>query len=168
MKSGFSRWNNALEHFTKHEATSTHKEAVLKIKSAASVNIGAILDAKTKEQQLRRQRTLKKHLSSVRYLARQGLAFRGHDEKEGNMMQLLQMWSVHDVDIEQWLREGKYLSHVIINEQIKLMGDHVLREILSEIKSCIFYAIQADEATDVTCNEQMCFSPLGEQRIRDI
>ena len=73
-------------------------------------------------------------------------------------MQLLQMWSVHDVDIEQWLREGKYLSHVIINEQIKLMGDHVLCEMLSEIKSCIFYVIQADEATDVACNEQMCVS----------
>ena len=38
------------------------------------------------------------------------------------------------------------------------MGDHVLREILSEIKSCMFYALQADEATDVACNEQMCVS----------
>ena len=32
--------------FAKHEAASTYKEAVLKIKSAASVNIGAILDAR--------------------------------------------------------------------------------------------------------------------------
>ena len=53
------------------------------------------------------------------------------------------------------------ISHIIINEQIKLMGDHVLHEILSENKSCIFYAIQADEATDVACNEQMCFILLG-------
>ena len=158
VKSGFSRWKNALERFAKHEAASTHKEAVLKIKSAASVNIGAILDARMKEQQLQRQQALQKHLSSVRYLARQGLALRGHDEKEGNMMQLLQMWSFHDADVKEWLREGKYLSHVIVNEQIKLMGDHVLREILSEIKSCMFYAIQADEATDVACNEQMCVS----------
>ena len=45
------------------------------------------------------------------------------------------------------------------------MGYHVLREILSEIKNCIFYAIQDDEATDVACNEQMCFSPLGEQQV---
>ena len=36
MKSGFSRWKNAHERFGKHEAASTHKEAVLKIKSAAS------------------------------------------------------------------------------------------------------------------------------------
>ena len=66
----------------------------MKIKSAASVNIGAIIDARMKEQQLR-QRCLLKHLSSVHYLAQQGLAFRGHDDK-GNMMQLLQMWSLND------------------------------------------------------------------------
>lgn len=158
VKSGFSRWKKALECFAKHEASSTHKEAVLKIKAAGSVNIGAILNARLKEQQQLRQRALQKNLCCVRYLARQGLALRGHDEKEGNMMQLLQMWSFHDADINEWLREGKYLSHEIINEQIKLMGDHVLREILSEIKSCMFYAIQADEATDVACNEQMCVS----------
>ena len=108
-----------------------------------------------KEQQLQRQRMLQKHLSFVRYLARQGLPFRGHDEKE---VQLLQMWSLHDADIKDWLRDGKYLSHIIINEQIRLMGDHVLREMLSEIRSSMFFAIQADEATDVASNEQMCVS----------
>ena len=39
VKSSSPRWKNALEHFGKHEAASTHKEEVLKIKSAASVNI---------------------------------------------------------------------------------------------------------------------------------
>ena len=77
---------------------------------------------------------LQKYLSSVHYLARQGLAFCGYEEKEGNMMQLLQIWSFHDADIKHWLRDGKYLSH-IINEQINLMGDHVLRVMLSEIRS---------------------------------
>ena len=65
------------------------------------------------------------------------------------------MWSFYDVDIKEWLWDSKYLSHV---EKIKLMGDHVLREILSEIKRCMFYAIQADEATDVVYNKQMCVS----------
>ena len=69
---------------------------------------------------------LQKHLSSVRYLARQGLALRGHEESEGNMLQLLQMWSVHDSDVKEWLRDGKYLSHDIVNEEIKLMSDHVV------------------------------------------
>ena len=127
----------SLECFAKHETTSTHKEAVIKLSSAAKVNICAMLDAKMEEQQLQRQHMLQKYQSSVRYLARQGLAFRGYEEKEGNMMQLLQMWSLYDADIKHWLRDGKYLSH-IINEQIKLMGDHILRVMLSEIRSCMF------------------------------
>ena len=158
VRSGFSRWKNALECFAKHEASSTHREAMMKLQNVASVNIGAILDSKRKEQQLRRQEMLQKHLSSVRYLARQGLALRGHEESEGNMLQLLQMWSEHDSGIKEWLRDGKYLSHDIVNEQIKLMSDHVLREILSEVKNGMFFAVQADEATDIACNEQMCVS----------
>lgn len=37
------------------------------------------------------------------------------------------------------------------------MGEHIPREVLSEIKSCVFYAIQADDVTDVAYNEQMCY-----------
>ena len=158
VKSGFSRWKNALECFSKHEASSAHREAVMKLQNVASVNIGAILDAKRKEEQLQCQQMLKKHLSSVRFLARQGLAFRGHEESEGNMLQLLQMWAEHGSGIKEWLRDGKYLSHDIVNEQIKLMSDSVLREILSEVKNSMFFALQADEATDVAFNEQMCIS----------
>ena len=40
----------------------------------------------------------------------------------------------------------------------KIISDYVLLQILSEIKSSMFFAIQADEATDVACNEQMCVS----------
>ena len=158
VKSGFSRWKNALERFAKHEAYSAHREAVMKLQNVTSMNIGAVLDAKRKEQQLQRRQMLQKHLSSVRYLARQGLALRGHEESEGNMLQLLQMWSAHDSDIKEWLRDGKYLSHDIVNEQIQLMSDCVLRELLSEVKRSLFFAIQADEASDVACNEQMCVS----------
>ena len=53
-------------------------------------------------------------------------------------MQLLQMWSIHDFDVKEWLRDGKYLSHNIVNEQIKFMSDHVLHDILSEVKHSMF------------------------------
>ena len=56
---------------------------------------------------------------------------------------------------QEWLRDGKYPSRDIVNEQIKLMSDHVLHDILSEV---MFFAIQVDEATDVACNEEMCVS----------
>ena len=126
VTAGFCHWKNALERFARHEASNTHMEAVMNVRSVATVNIAGVLNTKRKEQQLQRQHALIKDLSSVRYLVRQGLAVRGHDEKEGNMMQLLHMWSAHNADIRVWMREGNYLSHEIVNE-IKLMADNVLR-----------------------------------------
>ena len=68
---------------------------------------------------------------------------RGHDEREGNILQLLELRSADDPDKNIRLREGKYLSPDILNEMIKLMADSIVREIVSEIKSAIFYGVQA-------------------------
>ena len=45
----------------------------------------------------------------------------------------------------------KYMSHDIINELIAIMGNTVLREILSKIRGLApgWYAVIGDEATDV-------------------
>lgn len=54
-----------------------------------------------------------------------------------------------------WLREGKYLSHQVINKQVKLMANAVLRQLLSEIRDIQFFSVIVHEATDVACNEQL-------------
>ena len=89
-------------------------------------------------------------------ITRQGLAVRGHDSSEGNLFQLLQLRSEDDAQLSIWLREKKYFSPEIVNEQIELMANSVLRSILSEIHSTGWFAIIADEATDVRKCEQMC------------
>ena len=68
---------------------------------------------------------LLKQLSSLRYLARQGLAIRGHSENEGNLMQLLLLHCEDNPQLKQCLVAKKYLSHDILNEQISLMANHV-------------------------------------------
>ena len=57
--------------------------------------------------------------------------------------------------MQSWLLEGKYLSPVIINEQIKIMSDCILRGLLAEIRCSPCFTIIADEATDISCKEQM-------------
>ena len=65
----------------------------------------------------------------------QGLAIRGHTELEGNLKQLLIMWSgSSNSERKTWLRENKYMSHDIINEQITIMGHSLLRTLLANIK----------------------------------
>ena len=56
MRTGFCEWKNALERFVKHEASNAHREAAMKLRSVATVNIAGALNAKRKEQQLQRQR----------------------------------------------------------------------------------------------------------------
>ena len=56
-------------------------------------------------------------LTSLKYLMRQGLAVRGHDEEEGNLSQLLKCRSQDKTDIGEWLKNGTYQSHDINNER---------------------------------------------------
>lgn len=97
-----------------------------------------------------------KQLSSLLFLLRQGLAIRGHEETDGNLFQLLKLRSQDDPQIMTWINNRKYYSPDILNEQIELMANSVLRAVLKEIHSADWFSIIVDEATDVTRCEQMC------------
>jgi len=90
----------------------------------------------------------------MRFLLRQGIALRGHDD-EGNLFQLLKLWSASDTRLKQWLREK--MSPQVINELITMMGLNVLHSLLARFKQSIpaWYAVIVDEATDVTQSEQL-------------
>ena len=66
--------------------------------------------------------TGKCQLLTLRYLLRQGMAVRGHHEEEGNLTQLLLLRSNEIPQLKVWLKEKKYCSPEIQNEQIPLMG----------------------------------------------
>ena len=95
----------------------------------------------------------------MKFLLRQGIALRGHSEKEGNLYQLLTAWSGDCAAIKSSIDEGKYMSHEIVNKLITLMGHKILRQLLARIK-CVpsWYAVIVDEATGVACKEQMNLS----------
>lgn len=152
-KLGFFNWKKASQRFIKHESSQAHAEARMKVQSRADV--GSLLSQAHKKEQEMRAQMLLKQLTSLKYLLRQGLAIRGHDDKEGNLMQLLKLRSKDDPQLLTWLSDGKYLSPSIINEQIKLMGDYVLRGLLTDIRRALWYTLIADEATDVKHTEQM-------------
>ena len=96
-------------------------------------------------------------LQGLRFLLRQGIAIHGHFEEEGNLRQLLLAWSNNGTDLREWNKEGKYISHEIMNELIKLMRNSILRRVIANIKTCepCWYSIIADETADITCKEQM-------------
>ena len=84
-------------------------------------------------QQDKRHRGLLIQLEAMRLLLRQGIALRGHTDKESNLYQLLSSWSKDNEYAKQWLSEAKYMSHDIVNELLTTMGHTVL------CKSCVVH-----------------------------
>ena len=86
ITTGFSNWKNASESekgFTQHESSKNNGDAVswfLKILSETNGFIQTIRST-LKLQQDQNRKNLIKIISRIRYLARQGIALRGHNEE---------------------------------------------------------------------------------------
>lgn len=108
------------------------------------------------EKQANREYLLKV-FSTIRYLARQGLAIRGNDESDSNLQQLLLLRSEDFPPITKFLerKQLKYISHEVQNEYLSIMAQQILREIAVTLQSALFYAVMADETTDMANKEQV-------------
>ena len=69
-----------------------------------------------------------KIISSIRYLARQGIALRGYNEENPNFIQLLNLRAEDDDHLKEWLlrKSKKYTSPIIQNEILKDMALTIL------------------------------------------
>ena len=127
-------------------------------------NIDVHLSSQLQQLKLVRRQGLTAQQRGIRYLARQGIAIRGHDNTEGNLEQLMRTWSCCEGDkgfISKWIKDNKYTSHQAVNDQIKIMGQTILRSLLPKIKEGDgphWYSIIADEAKDVINSEQLNIS----------
>ena len=155
---GFDNWKKAHERFKQHAQSISHREAMMKIDSMKRPGIEAQLSSQLKQSQKTHQKMLKIQLSSLRFLLRQGLAIRGHEELEGNLFQLLLLRKEECPELQQWIESKKYLSSDIINEMIGMTAHCVLRALLYDIREAVRYSLIADEATDISHKEQLCIT----------
>ena len=152
---GFCNWKKATERLERHAKSECHKEAVLKFNSVRAASIVEQLSTQLQRDQAEHRNMLLKQLHGLRYLLRQGLPIRGHRENEGNLMQLLQMQSRDCPMLLQWIQNGHYLSHDTVNEMIGLMGNTLLRKLLTDIRAAKMFSVMADETRDISNDEQM-------------
>ena len=89
----------------------------------AVTSVACMVDEQVKSAQAVRRTFLLKQLSSMRYLGRQGIGVRGHTDEESNLIQLLKTRAEDVPCLHQWIKEGKYLSHDIINELYEIMAN---------------------------------------------
>ena len=114
-----------MDGFDKHVKLAMHREAVLKIKSlrlpSAAIQLSSQLQ---RDKQVRRQ-MLMITFASLRFLLRQGLAVRGHNDLESNLVQLLLLRTETLPGLKQYIDDKQYLSPQILNEMIALMSNTV-------------------------------------------
>lgn len=110
------------------------------------------------EDQKRENRMyLIKVLSTIKYLARQGIAFRGDkDDSDSNFVQLLKLRSSDDPRIQTWMKRTKdFTSPELQNEFLKVMSIEILRKQIKQIQQAQFFTIMADETVDSSNKEQL-------------
>lgn len=108
---GFRNWSVALKKFRSHEASECHRlaaELTIQIRNSQPVN--ALLSAQKRKEQEVARRCLMSILTSICYLAGQGLALRGKTEDEGNFYQLLLLRSDDIEDLRSWLTRKKDMT----------------------------------------------------------
>ena len=70
----------------------------------------------------------------------------------------MQVWSKQNEVIKSWIRDNRYTSHQAVNELIEILAISMQRNLLKRMKNVtgpVWYAIIADEATDVVHTEQL-------------
>lgn len=152
FKTGFNNWKKGIERFEEHEHSKAHIGAVELHKSRNQPHIGNLISQQFTDDQGKHRASLLSELSAIKFLTRQGIALRGHTESESNLRQLLS----NCMKEEEWTRDGKYLSHDIVNEIIEIMAHDIIRDLLNEAKqSSQFFTILADETRDCANREQL-------------
>ena len=152
---GFDNWKKAHERFERHAKSQPHRQARMKFELWKQPGIDSQLNNQCRVSQELHRKMLHVLISSIKYLVGQGLAIRGHEEVEGNLMQLLLVRSEECPDLKQWMKEKKYLSGEIINEIIRIMSNQLLQALLTEVREAALFSLIADEATDIRAT--LCF-----------
>ena len=122
-------------------------------------NVADMLSASVASEKKSNRDYMPKIISSVRFLARQGLPLRGDGpiEQDSNFHQLLVLRGEDYPPIKSFLQKKqlKYTSHEVQNELLAIMSTQIIRDIAKQILSAKFFTVIIDEATDLSNTEQV-------------
>lgn len=153
---GFTNWKDATRIFARHENCEFHQISAAAL--ANRVNVGDMLSKQAATEKQQNRQYLLKVLTSIRFLARQGLPFRGDgDETDSNLHQLLLLRGDDYPPIHQFLerQQLKYTAHEVQNELLSIMSQQILRGIALQIQKAVYFTVMIDETSDCSNKEQV-------------
>lgn len=167
---GYKNWKNAMsaKGFPGHDRSEEHKQCSMswmdyKKNFKNGISILSQISDQHHRLVIENRRYMKAIIISLRYLAIQGQALRGHNEKEsslnrGNFIEIMNCIGSFDDIIKTKIngpKNARYLHHSIQNEIIHIMSTMILNKISMEISTSVYFAIMADETKDVSKTEQL-------------
>ncbi|KAJ3698945.1 hypothetical protein LUZ61_002650 [Rhynchospora tenuis] len=164
---GFKNWKSK-KSLDEHVGglNSAHNVAVSKCQNLMKQeqSIQTVLEGQSKHSQNAYRLRLTASLDCIRFLLRQGLAFRGNDESEGssnrgNFLELLRFLADHNAMIEGVVLQNapknmKLVAPEIQKDIIAAAAAETTNKIMEELGDELF-SVLVDESRDVSCKEQM-------------
>ncbi|CAH2083533.1 unnamed protein product [Euphydryas editha] len=177
----FCKWKNALEVFETHAKSGYHKRNseltgnFLKVMSSQAVSVDQQLSFERKRQQEENRKKLIPIVKGIIFCGKQGIPLRGKTDSgrihitpepeqplqnEGNFRALLRYAAESgDKNLSEHLvtsqKNALFTSPQIQNEIIDICGKIIQHKIINEVKEANFFAILADETTDIARMEQV-------------
>lgn len=167
---GYKNWKNAMsaKGFPLHDKSDEHKQCLIswvEYKKNKNKNTSVLSQISDQHERLvmENRRYMKAIIISLRMLAVQGQALRGHIENEqsfnrGNFIEVMSAISNFDDVVKTKMngpKNARYLHHSIQNEIVHIMSTMILSKISKEIKESVYFAVMADETKDVSKTEQL-------------
>ena len=172
---GYTNWKKASEKsrgFQKHLLSQCHKRSVEAYNSwLKKTPIDALLSEQRRAELTRRQALVKRNrhvvgqlFEIVCLLAKLNLPFRGHDDSDlsknrGVFRELVEFFGRFNDTMRDHLLNAPsnctYLGHRTQNEMIVVVGEQIVKAIITAIKAAKFFSITVDETTDMACHEQV-------------
>ena len=157
LSKGFKNWRKGVEKFEAHAKSQTHRLAssnLLQKKKSDGVLVQ--MNKGLLQEQKQSRACLLKLISSLKYLAGQGLAIQGRKSDDGNFIELLNLRSEDIEGLRSWLaRKHSYTSHHIQNDILRIMCHMILRKIVKDVNNpSKVFGIIVDGTQDIQGKEQ--------------
>ena len=153
---GYRSWRHTAENFRVHEESDCHKDYVNQLSLPETVcYVDESFDETLFCEKARNRQIFLATLRNIKFLSRQGLAFRENNNK-GNFEQIKKLNAMVNPRITFWMKKKreKYLHHDTHNEILRLVAFIILRDTEKNVNDNKFYSIMADDVTDYRNKEQ--------------
>ena len=166
---GYTDLKNYASRMRAHETSSSPLDSVLRLNHFGKINESveeAACASKVahNDRVMHNREVMKRLVSVVVLLAKQGLSFRGHNESvgstnRGNYIEFLEALRTYDGTLHQHMEnersQFKGLSKDIQNDLIECVDAVLVDAIDAELDAASFFAVGADETTDVSTEQQL-------------